>query len=264
MSTRLHAQLSAASRRARPATERSLLLLEALANAGRPVSLKELAVTLGLPQATAFRLCQLLENERYVVREAGGRRYAIGVRLLRLGLSIVSASGPTTARHKILAELVSEVGETCNLTALVGTDVVYLDRVEAQWPLRVILEPGSRVPLHCTASGKLLLSAMPAETRDQMLAVLTLTPHTPNTIVDKQMLRREMARIRKRGYSTDNEEFLVGITCIAVPVKDRRGKTLAAIGCQAPKARVSLKQLIGRIDLVQRAARRLEQTFETD
>ena len=264
MPTSRHAQLTAASKRARPATERSLQLLEVLANAGRPVSLKELSVTLGLPQATAFRLCQLLENERYVVREAGGRRYAVGVRLLRLGLSIVSGSGPTTARHNILAELVSEIGETCNLTALVGTDVLYLDRVEAQWPLRVILEPGSRVPLHCTASGKLLLSAMPAETRDQILAFLTLTPHTPYTIIDKQVLRREVLRIRKRGYGTDSEEFLLGLTAIAVPLKDRKGKTLAAIGCHAPKARVSLKQLIGKIGLVQRAAQRIEKTFDTD
>lgn len=259
-----HTQQSAASKRARPATERSLLLLEALASAGRAVSLKELALTLGLPQATAFRLCQLLEHERYIVREVGGRRYAVGVRLLRLGLNVVSGSGPTTVRHRILTELVAEVGETCNLTALVGTDVFYLDRVEAQWPLRVILEPGSRVPLHCTASGKLFLSAMSQETRDQMLSALTLVPHTPNTIVQKQILRREVERIRKRGYSTDNEEFLVGLTAVAVPLKDRKGKVLAAIGCHAPKARVSLKQLTGKIDLLQRAARRLERTFETD
>lgn len=264
MPTSAHQQLSAASRRARPATERSLLLLEALANAGRAVSLKELALTLGLPQTTAFRLCQLLESERYIVREAGGRRYAIGVRLLRLGLSIVSGIGPTTARRGILTELVSEVGETCNLTALVGTDVLYLDRVEAQWPLRVILETGSRVPLHCTASGKLFLSAMSPETRDQILSALTLTPHTPNTIVDKKILRREIMRIRKRGYGTDNEEFLMGLTAVAVPLKDRKGKILAAIGCHAPKARVSLKQLIAKIDFLEGAARRLEATFETD
>jgi DNA-binding IclR family transcriptional regulator len=264
MSAHARAQLSAASRKARPATERSLLLLEALANAGRPVSLKELAVTVGLPQATAFRLCQLLENERNVVREAGGRRYAVGVKLLRLGLSIMRASGPTTARHKILTELVSDISETCNLAALVGTDVVYLDRVEAEWPLRVTLEPGSRVPLHCTATGKLFLSAMPAETREQMLAFLPLMPHTPNSIVDKPALRRELLRIRKRGYSTDNEEFFLGLTCIAVPLRDGKGKLLAAIGCHAPKARVGLKQLLGKIGLLQQAARRLEKTFDAD
>jgi DNA-binding IclR family transcriptional regulator len=264
MPRRAHAQLSAASKRSRPATERSLALLDALANAGRPVSLKELAADLEIPQTTAFRLCQLLENRRYIAREAGGRRYTIGVKLLRLGLSVVRASGPTTARHQILSELVGEIGETCNLTAVVGTNVVYLDRVEAQWPLRVILETGSRVPLHCTASGKLFLAAMASETRDKLLAFLPLAPFTDKTIVDKRILRREILRIRKRGFSTDDEEFLLGLACVAVPLLDRNGKTIAAIGCHAPKVRLSLRQLVGKIDLLQVAARRLERTFDGD
>jgi DNA-binding IclR family transcriptional regulator len=120
------------------------------------------------------------------------------------------------------------------------------------------------VPLHCTATGKLFLSAMPAETREQMLAFLPLMPHTPNSIVDKPALRRELLRIRKRGYSTDNEEFFLGLTCIAVPLRDGKGKLLAAIGCHAPKARVGLKQLLGKIGLLQQAARRLEKTFDAD
>lgn len=264
MAKSVHSQLSAISRRARPATERTLQVLEALAGAGRSMSLKEIAATLELPQATAFRLCQRLEIERYLVREVGSRRYSIGVRLLRLGLGIVRAAGPTTARHAILTELVSEIGETCNLTAPVGMDVVYLDRVEAHWPLRVSLEPGSRVPLHCTASGKLFLATMPAETRDRTLASLALNVHTPNTIIAPPVLKRELARIAKRGFATDNEEFLVGLTAVAVPLKDKKGKLLAAIACHAPRARVELKQLVGKIDLLQHAARRIEKTFDAD
>jgi DNA-binding IclR family transcriptional regulator len=264
MAKRAHRQLNDASRNSRPATERTLQLLEAIASIGRPASLKELAAMWSIPHATAFRLCQRLEHEGYLVRELGTRRYAIGVRLTRLGLNIVRASGPASTRHGILAELVGELGETCNLTALVGTEVLYLDRVETQWPLRVMLEPGSRVPIHCTASGKLFLSAMPGKTRDQVLAELPLAIHTPNSITDKKLLKQELGRIAKRGYSTDNEEFLVGLTAVAVPLKDQRGKTLAAVACHAPKARITLRQLVGKVDILKHAAHRLAKTFEAD
>jgi IclR family transcriptional regulator, acetate operon repressor len=261
---RARQQLKDASKKDRPATERTLLILEALANAGRAVSLKELAGANDLPHATAFRLCQRLEQEGYLAREVGARRYAIGVKLMRLGLSIVQSSVPTSLRRSILAELVAALGETCNLTTLAGMEVLYLDRVETKWPLRMMLEPGSRVPLHCTASGKLFLATMPIENREQVLATLPLTAATLNTITHRSTLRRELSRIAKRGFSTDNEEFLAGLTAVAVPIEDRKRRVLAAVACHAPKARVDLQGLISQVDLLRSAAKRLAQTFDPD
>lgn len=255
-------QLRTASRKQRPATERALLLLEALASIGRPVSLKELASLQSIPPATAFRLCQRLEEQGYLVRDFNSRRYTIGVRLMRLGLDILRASGPTSTRRAIMAELVDAIGETCNLTALVGTEVLYLDRVETKWPLRLALEPGSRVPVHCTASGKLFLSLMPDELRDRVLATLPLAQCAANTITDERALRRDLQRIVKRGFSTDNEEFLAGLVAVAVPVRDRKGKVFAAVACHAPVARFDLKSLIAEVPRLQAATTRIARTFE--
>lgn len=259
---RSQTQLKDASRRARPAVERTLLLLESLARSSKPSALKELSLMRDIPQTTAFRLCQRLEEQGFLAREHGGRRYTIGVRLIRLGLDIVRASGPSMLRNTILSDAVAAIGETCNLTVPVGHEVLYLDRVETQWPLRLVLEPGSKVPIHCTASGKLFLASMPEEMLDRMLGNLTLTQNTPNSIVNVPALRRELAKIRKRGYSIDDEEFLSGLIAIAVPVKDAQGQTFAAVACHAPLARIDLDGLIRAMPKLQQAARKIARTFD--
>lgn len=241
---------------------RTLALIAAAAAIGRPASLNELAGAVEMPTATAFRLCQRLEESGYLVRETGSRRYTLGVLLMRLGLDIVRASGPLSARHAIMAELVEQIGETCNLTTLAGTDVLYLDRVETRWPLRLALEPGSRVPIHCTASGKLFLAFMPEELRESILAALPLVAHTDNTIVDARELRRDLQRIVKRGYSTDNEEFLAGLVAVAVPVRDRKGVVFAAVATHSPAARMDLRQLTAELPRLTATAARLARTFE--
>lgn len=250
-----------AGQQSRQALTRALGLLEAIASAGQPVTLKEIAAMQGVPAATAFRLCQHLEGAGYLVRDSGSRRYTVGIRSIRLGLDIVRSSGPTTARRSILSEIVASIGETCNLTTLVGTEVLYLDRVETQWPLRMHLEPGSRVPMHCTASGKLLLAAMPKSTRERVLTSLTLARETSTTITDLAALRRELQRIARRGYSTDNEEFVAGLIAVAVPILDRNGKTFAAIAVHAPVVRLNLKSAISLVPMLKDGAARLAQTF---
>jgi DNA-binding IclR family transcriptional regulator len=139
--------------------------------------------------------------------------------------------------------------------------VIYLDRVEARWPLRLHLEPGSRVPLHCTASGKLFLAHLPAARRRGVLAALELSAFTPHTITDRAVLERELAAIAQTGHSMDREEFLLGLIAVAVPVKDSSGATLAALACHAPSARLSLERALGFLPILERAAHRLAETL---
>lgn len=239
---------------------RALDLLETIAQSGRSLALAELEATLDLPKPTVHRLCQRLEAEGYLMREPGGRRYTVGGRLLRLGFDVMR-SGATIDRHAVLESLVNQIGETCNFTALAGHEVVYLDRVEARWPLRLHLEPGSRVPLHCTASGKLFLAALPVARRARLLDALDLSAHTPSTLTTRAALERELATIASQGYSLDREEFLLGLVAIAVPVIDAQGTTLAAIACHAPSARFSLDKAVSHLALLREAARRMAATL---
>jgi DNA-binding IclR family transcriptional regulator len=157
--------------------------------------------------------------------------------------------------------LVASLGETCNFTTMSGTEVLYLDRVETRWPLRLHLEPGSRVPLHSTASGKLFLANLPPDRRRRLLETLPLTTDTPSTITSIVRLEEECATILRRGYSTDNEEFLLGLIAVAVPVTTPSGGMVAAIACHAPCARMPLRDAVARLPEMREAARKIGATF---
>ncbi len=104
-----------------------------------------------------------------------------------------------------------------------GAQLIYLDRVESDWPLQIRLNIGSRVPLHCTASGKLFLSLAPASLLKALFQSHPLRKHTPRTIVDIAALETELDKIRETKIGTDNEEFIEGMTAAAVPVMDSKG-----------------------------------------
>ena len=135
-------------------------LLEHMVREGRPLSLPEAVAACGWPKPTVHRMLVQLEAGGWLQREPDGRRYALAPRLLRLSEDTLGASTQHGVRHAVLRQLVEEVGESCNLTALSGSEVIYLDRVETPAPLRFYLHPGSRVPVHCSASGKVFLSQM--------------------------------------------------------------------------------------------------------
>ena len=172
-----------------------------------------------------------------------------------------SARGP---RRAILQALAASIGETVNLTAIEGGEIVYLDRVESEWPLRIALQPGSRVPLHCSASGKLLLALMPAARRKRLVDALPLTRHTPQTIVDRRALARELARIRVERVATDKEEFIAGLVCVAVPVALADGRAVASVAVQAPVARMTIDMALGHLPALRRAADALAATIDDD
>lgn len=239
---------------------RALDILSAIAGEGVSVTVPELCERLSLPKPTMHRLCQRLELEGWLLREPDGRSFAPGPRLTRLAFDTVRNSTSAERRH-ILEQLVEVAGETCNFVARAGDTAVYLDRVEARWPLRMHLDVGSRVPMHCTASGKLFLSAMRAAQRRRMLEALDLARHTANTLTTVDALEEEFRRIAARGYSVDDQEFLEGLCAIAVPVRDKRGVILAAVACHGPVPRFDLEKAKALLPHLQQAAARLAATL---
>lgn len=239
------------------AAERSLRLLATLARAGKPQPLAELVQALGLPKATVHRmLTQLLEGG-FVARDVDERNFVVGPSLHKLALDTLNHGSLRGLRHEVLADLVAEVGETCNFTTTDGAGVLYLDRVEAPWPWRLTLEVGAHVPLHCTASGKLFLAYMPAERRALLLQHLKLTRMTANTLTTVDALRAECEAIVAAGHSFDREEFIDGLLAAAVPVRDAAGEVRAALAVHAPTARLSLEAARARIPALHAAAARM-------
>ena len=248
-------------RDASSACVRAFALLEVLAAEDGPVALADLASRVGLPKATVHRLLAQLAGAGLVGREPERRRFAVGARFSALALRVLANSTHRGVRRAILQGLVDELGETCNLTMLDGAEIVYLDRVDTPSPLRVNLQPGSKVPLHCTASGKLLLALLPAQRRARIVRHLRLEARTANTITARPALETTLKRIRRERLSTDAEEFITGLVCVAVPILAADGRALAAVAMQAPVARMPLERALRHATRLREAAGALAGSF---
>ena len=237
-------------------SERALSVLDFVASSGR-VGLMDVAGALGLPKATASRMCSQLEAQQWLSRDLSDRSFAPGPRLLRMALATLESDPRRELRHQVLSDLVSEIQETCNLTVLDGLRVRYLDRVETHWPLRTQLEAGSHVPLHATASGKMYLALMSAEKRATVLQHANFPKLTEFTLVEPHMLEKACAQIRADGYSVDVEEFMLGLIGMAVPILDDKGDCRATMALHAPTARLKLENALAALPALRRAAERV-------
>jgi DNA-binding IclR family transcriptional regulator len=242
-------------RRKGSAIERTLAILEAVAIAPRPRAASDIAAALGVPKPTVHRICLMLERDGFLRREPDAKRFTVGPRMTAMAQGGLRAAARLGARHAILEGLSRAVRETCNMGVLDDRSVVYIDRVEADWPLRLHFDAGSRVDPHCTAMGKLFLAFLPEGERQRLLRNLPLQRYTPKTLVSHARLNAELERIRRQGYAEDDEEFLIGVVCLAAPIRDTDGSVIAAVALQAPRARMSLKAAHKHLPRLREAAR---------
>ena len=235
---------------------RLVALLERVASKDQLFSLQALVEDTGLPKPTLHRMLQQLEGAGLLRREGDGRHYGTGVRLRRLAENLLLNDTLHGARHAVLRHLVDEVGESCNITALSGSEVIYLDRVETPAPLRFYLHPGSRVPVHCSASGKVFLAQMTPAQRQRLLAHAPLEKYTPATLTDLAALERQLQQVKREGHALDHEEFLPGLVCVAVrvPPATPKARSNLCVALQAPVMRLGIDKALQFLPALQRAA----------
>ncbi len=246
------------------ATERAFAILELVARAPAPVDVASLIEALALSKATAYRLVDGLVSAGYLAREPARKRLTVGTNLTGLACATMRASMRDAPRHAVLRRLARAVNETCNIGVMLNGEIVYLDRVEAEhWPLRLQFGPGSRVPLHGSAIGKLHLALLPSRIRAPLLRGIDLQRFTDTTVTDRAALDAELKRIRKERVAFDREEFLAGVVCAAVPIVRRNGELMAAVAVQAPAARMSLSQAQKHLPVLREAAAELSDLFQS-
>ncbi len=220
-----------------PTNLRLLIVLEEVARIGVPVTPTEVNAQLGLPKPTIHRLFTTLEEEGFLQRDIDGRAYSPGRRLRGMATGVLSSLRIRAARLAVLRKLSAEVGETCNLALPDRDSMIYLERVETEWPLRIQLPVGTTVPFYCTASGKMYLSTLPKAHLARFAASEPLEARTANTITDPDALIAEVTKVRSDGYATDNEEFMDGMIALAVPILDGNGRLVATLSFHAPTLR---------------------------
>lgn len=249
------------SNQSNAAAVRAFRVLEVVGQHADGCSVADIVEAVALPKQTVHRLVGQLQFSGLVLREPGSRRVQLARRVEQFAVAALMNGPARGERHAILAGLVDAIGETCNLAALAGTEIVYLDRVETTWPLRLILAPGSHVPLHATASGKLLLSLLPKPQREGLVEQIVLRGFTESTIVDRASFRAELEATRRRRVGVNRAEHLRGVFGIAVPVMLDARRACAAVALQAPEARSTIDELMVHLPRLREAAARMARTF---
>lgn len=217
------------------AAARVLAILECMSKA-RSVGLEELSRSVGLAKPTVYRFLLTLQALGYA-RRVEGDRWAITLRLFNVGSRALDHLDLYAASRPVAEELSEELGETVHMGILEGDSAVYVLKIESKYTIRMFSRVGRRIPLYCTAIGKVLLAFSDPETRAAALQDVKLVAHTPKTITKRAALDAELKKIAARGYAIDDEEHEEGIVCIGAPVFDREGALVAALSASWPSFR---------------------------
>ncbi|MEP0944385.1 MAG: IclR family transcriptional regulator [Rhizobiaceae bacterium] len=236
---------------------RTLLILEVVAQSDRPLSPTEINRNIGLPKQSIHRLCQTLVDEGFLIREVSGKKLLAAPRTLRMARGLSTSRHLNIARHQVLMEISAITRETVNFVVPELDGMTYLDRVETDWIFRIELPIGSRVPFHCTASGKCYLASLDGKDFNDVASSIRFEPRTPNTITSKEQLSAEIQEVRERGYSIDNEELFRDMCALAVPVKDADGNFLAALAYHGPTQRLNVNTLVEHLETMREGADKL-------
>lgn len=217
---------------------RMMTLLDQLALHPEAVPLKTLAQATTLHPSTAHRILTALVNEGMVERVDQGN-YRLGIRLLELGNLVKARISVREHALPYMRELHAAIGEAVNLSVRRDDEIVYIERTSSGRALmRVVNIIGARAPLHITAVGKLFLFEDGIEGLRSYAQRTGLPSHTRNTITSLAALEREMEKIRRLGYATDNEEAELGVRCIGAGVRDDTGALVSGLSVSAPAERM--------------------------
>jgi DNA-binding IclR family transcriptional regulator len=236
----------------RSVTSRALGILEAFDAAAPRLSLSEIAERSGTPLTTAHRLLGELTEWGALNRRSDGR-YEIGRKLWDLGLLAPVQLELRQVAAPFLQDVHTAIRDTVHLAVREGLSALYVERISGRESVPVVSQVGSRLPLHATGVGKVLLAAAPQDVVEQ--ALRSATRMTRHTVVDPGRLRRELAEVRRRHYARTSEEMSPGAASLAVPVQvDRRTGpvVVAALGIVVPPHRRDLNRLVPVLEVAAR------------
>ncbi|GAA1248032.1 IclR family transcriptional regulator [Prauserella halophila] len=234
---------------------RVLAVLYAFDNGHRRLGVTELARRADLPVPTVHRLLRELVAGEALTRDSGGR-YAIGRRLWDVGMLAPEQTELQQVASPFLSDIHAATRATVHLAVRDGAEVLYLDRLSGRASVPVVSRAGSRLPLHSTGVGKVLLAHAPAQLREDYLATDLRRP-TVHTITHPERLRRQLAAVRREGYATTEDEMTLGACSIAVPIAraasgDGEQEVVAALGIVVPTLKRERTRLLTALQVAAR------------
>lgn len=237
---------------------KGLRVLECFGAATPKLSITETANQTGLDRATARRCLLTLHAEGYA--DYDGKFFTLMPRALRLGLAAIASLPLSQLVQPWLDQLTEQIGESCSVSVLDGTEIVYLARAAQKRVMSIGLMPGSRLPAHCTSMGRVLLAGLPSSEAMAIIEASDLSPRTRHSLTDPAEIMTSVDQVRVQGYATIDQEVEIGLRSIAVPLFDQRTKVAAAlnIGMAATHEGVAkiVSEFLPKLLLVQEGLKR--------
>ena len=215
---------------------KAFLIMEELDKYGE-LSIGELSDRLLMDKSTVHRLINTIKDAGYINQNPNNRKYANSLKLLAMGNRVMDKTGVKHISRPVMEELAEKTGETVNLGVRVGNKIFYIDKLESSSTIKVGLGIGTSVPCYCSGLGKAILAYTPDAERRTILDRASFEAFTEKTITDIALLQNELQRVKKEGYSIDDEEYLIGLICFGAPIFDYHGDPIAAISVSCPKYR---------------------------
>lgn len=222
--------------------DRAMEVFEYLSEA-QGKALSSIAGEMGQSPATVYRILVTLEGRGLVEFDPEEQLWHIGSRAFVIGARFLRRTSLVDRARPVLRRLMERTGETANLGVAREAEVLFLSQVETHSSIRAFFPPGTLSPMHASGIGKALLAHMDDDRREAHIAAGALVGFTAQTITDPEALRADLAGIRARGYSIDNEEKTVGMRCIAAPVFDVTGEVVAGLSVSGPVSRIGPDQV---------------------
>ena len=213
-----------------PALGRGAQILELLSRQA-PLTMEVVSNQCEIPRTSVFRILTTLEALEYVKREPidGIDHWSLGLKLLDLTNSMLSRLDLRKEVRKIMEDLSEQTDEFVQLGVLHNDKVMYIDHVKRSKPLTMYAEVGSQLPINISAAGMVLVAFLKAEELDRLLSEQKFPKNTPKTTTNPDKLRKILKTVTRQGYAYDNQQYAIGIRCIAAPIFDYTGHVIAAI-----------------------------------
>ncbi|HLS00601.1 MAG TPA: IclR family transcriptional regulator, partial [Beutenbergiaceae bacterium] len=219
----------------------------------------DLANEFGLHRSTMFRELKALEEIGYV-RKRGDATYTLGMKLVSLGQQVLSQVSVREAASEPARKMHAVTGNTVHVAALIGDDVVYVDKVEDDSGVRMYSRVGAPVRLHCSGVGKAILASLRGQSRKRLLSRVSLDKYTSKTITDQDELEAELETIADQGWAADDGEFEDFVNCVAVPITSSAG-VVGALSVTAIRMVNTLEDLKEFLPLMKRVSGQISRTL---
>jgi DNA-binding IclR family transcriptional regulator len=217
--------------------KRSLEILELITSRETGLTFRQIGDELGLPRSSLHGLLATLVEAGWVEYNAETKAYWLGIRTLEVGNAYLRSMDVPARARPLMERIRDAIDETVQLSVLDGRFNVYVGKVDGRQALALASAVGRRLPAHATGVGKVLLAGMSQPAVERLMGGIELEQFTEHTLADKDRLYRALTRIRGNGYATDEQEYTVGVRCVAVPLRAQGGEVVAAMSVSAPAIR---------------------------